>query len=664
MKAMKKGFCITLAAVFLLCAVCVATEKLDRSAEAEAGDFVTRGEAAHLLAERMGIVKGEGIDFTDVSKNDEYYYDIAQVTAAGRMSGFGDGTFRADDFVTYEQAIKIFAGGYGNYPEDHVAYAIEMGYTDGINAVIGEYMTRGDIERLLKNTEGVETTYEDMFADFDSANAPMMSGGGTIRKEFSVADTSMTMRYEPQEDMFVEPWNTESYSQSEENIFKNAVTSPLSTFSIDTDTASYSNMRRCILNGQKIPLGSIRTEELINYFDYELEAPTDGQPFAISYEIGKCPWNEEHDLAMVNIKGEELTERKPQNLVLLIDVSGSMYSQNKLPLVKKSMELLLGNLDERDRISIVTYASGVKTVLDGVTADKKDEIINTINSLTASGGTNGAGGIQLAYEEAQKYKIDGNNRIILCTDGDFNIGISDNDELKKFIEEKRSNNIFLSVLGFGMGNYKDDRMEMLADSGDGSYYYIDTLKEAKKVFCDELTKTLYTIAKDVKIQVEFNPAKVSEYRLIGYENRMLEAEDFENDKKDAGELGAGACVTALYEIVPQTGEAKSDLKYQSSAFTESKDMMNIAVRYKKPEGGESILLEKAAGSEVATETSDNFRCAAAAAELGMILNDSEHKGTASFDSAIELARGAVGKDTYGIRHEFVQLADLARYRNK
>ncbi len=661
---MKKGFCITLAAVFLLCAMCMVTEKLDRSAEAEAGDFVTRGEAAHMLAERLGDVKGEGIEFSDVSEGDEYYEDILKVTAAGRMSGFGDGTFRAGDFVTYEQAIKIFAGGYGNYPEDYVASAIEMGYTDGINAVIGEYMTRTDIERLLKNTEGLETTYEDMFADFDSANAPMMSGGGTIRKEFSVADTSMTMRYEPQEDMFVEPWNTESYAQSEENIFKNAVTSPLSTFSIDTDTASYSNMRRFILNGQKIPLGSIRTEELINYFDYELEAPTDGQPFAVSYEIGKCPWNEEHELAMVNIKGEELTERKPQNLVLLIDVSGSMYSQNKLPLVKKSMELLLGNLDERDRISIVTYASGVKTVLDGVTADKKDEIIGAINSLTASGGTNGAGGIQLAYEVAQKYKTDGNNRIILCTDGDFNIGISDNDELKKFIEEKRSNNIFLSVLGFGMGNYKDDRMEMLADSGDGSYYYIDTLKEAKKVFCDELTKTLYTIAKDVKIQVEFNPAKVAEYRLIGYENRMLEAEDFENDKKDAGELGAGACVTALYEIVPQTGEAKSDLKYQSSTFTESKEMMNIAVRYKKPEGGESILLEKAAGGEIAKETSDNFRFAAAAAELGMILNDSEHKGTASFDSAIELARGAMGKDTYGIRHEFVQLADLARYRNR
>lgn len=661
---MKKGICITLAALLMLGAMCILTEALDKGSREQESDYVTRGEAAHMLAERLGDVKGESIEFTDVSENNEYYEDISKVTAAGRMSGFGDGTFRPNDYITYEQAIKIFVGGYGNYPEDYVAQAIEMGYTDGIDAVIGEYMTRTDIERLMENTKDVVNIYEKLEADYDAYNKPMMSGGGSLTMDMSVAESPKMMRYEPNDDMFVEPWNTESYSKSEENIFKNALTSPLSTFSIDTDTASYSNMRRFILNGQKIPLGSIRTEELINYFNYELEAPTDGQPFAISYEIGKCPWNEEHELAMVNIKGEEFTERKPQNLVLLIDVSGSMYSQNKLPLVKKSMELLLGNLDERDRISIVTYASGVKTVLDGVTADKKDEIIGAINSLTASGGTNGAGGIQLAYEVAQKYKTDGNNRIILCTDGDFNIGISDNDELKKFIEEKRSNNIFLSILGFGMGNYKDDRMEMLADSGDGSYYYIDTLKEAKKVFCDELTKTLYTIAKDVKIQVEFNPAKVAEYRLVGYENRMLEAEDFKNDKKDAGELGAGACVTALYEIVPQTGEAKSDLKYQPYTFTDSGEMMNIAVRYKKPQGGESILLEKAAGSEIANETSDNFRFAAAAAELGMILNESEHKGTSSFDSAIELARGAMGKDTYGIRHEFVQLADLARYRNK
>ncbi|MCC8170004.1 MAG: von Willebrand factor type A domain-containing protein, partial [Oscillospiraceae bacterium] len=302
-------------------------------------------------------------------------------------------------------------------------------------------------------------------------------------------------------------------------MFKNAAMSPLSTFSIDTDTASYSNMRRFIINGRVPETGSIRSEGLINYFDYDLPQPEDGQPFSITTEVGECPWNSENQLAMISVQGEEIMERSPQNLVLLLDISGSMSAPNKLPLVKKSMELLLNELDERDTISIVTYANGANVLVDGVNASWSDEIMAVLNLLSASGGTNGSGGLEMAYAQLEKNLIDGNNRIILCTDGDFNIGPSSTAELEKLVTEKRDKGIFISVLGFGMGNYKDNRMEIMADKGNGSYYYIDSMREAKKIFVDEMTKTLYTISQDVKIQVEFNPSAVSRYRLVGYENR-------------------------------------------------------------------------------------------------------------------------------------------------
>ncbi len=376
-------------------------------------------------------------------------------------------------------------------------------------------------------------------------------------------------------------------------------------------------------------------------------------------EVSDCPWNKNNKLAMIGIKGEEITERTPQNLTLLIDVSESMSAANKLPLVKKSILLLLDRLDERDTVSIVTYANGVNLALDGTSAADKEKITAALGSLSASGSTNGSGGLETAYAQALKNKIDGNNRIILCTDGDFNVGPSSAAELEKLVKDKRDKGIFISVLGFGTGNYKDSRMEIIADKGDGSYYYIDSLREAKKVFADEMTSTLYTIAKDVKIQVEFNPAKIKEYRLIGYENRKLGNED-----KDAGELGAGTSIVALYELVTADGESagaeNGELGYQTARYKESDELFRVNLRYTEPAGTESRLITKPV-SETVGETSDNFRFAAAAAELGMILNESEFKGTSSYADAIALARGARGEDTFGLRTEFVQLVDLLKY---
>ena len=375
-----------------------------------------------------------------------------------------------------------------------------------------------------------------------------------------------------------------------------------------------------------------------------------------------CPWNKNNLLAMLTVSGEELAEPAPSNLVFLIDVSGSMYSRNKLPLVKQSLSLLLNKLGEKDTISIVTYASGTGVALEPTPATDKEKIMAVIDSLRSGGGTAGAGGITLAYEQAEKHKVEGNNRIILCTDGDFNIGISSSGDLEALITEKREKGIFLSVLGFGMGNYKDSKMELLADKGNGNYAYIDTLREAKKVLVDEMPKTIYTIAKDVKIQVEFNPKYASAYRLIGYENRVLNDEDFENDKKDAGELGAGATVTVLYEIVPANGNETSGLKYQTSETVDSDELMTVSIRYKKPDSDESTLQTYPIAYQVSEELSEDFCFASAVAELGMILNKSEYVGSSTYDSVIELAKKGLGSDEYAIRGEFLQLVDLLRYR--
>ncbi len=652
---------------------------------------LTRAEFAKIfcdafLADKTKAEVDVKVDFPDMSDAHWAYEYVEKAVKAGIISGFDDGTFRPDDTVTYEQAVKMivrYLQGYDMaYPHGYVSSAVESGITDGVTALIGDKITRGDVVYLVDNAMKKQEETEDdeeqvlskntgslMATGSVSLASPSVSSGGAGPISNGYTSTAVT---ESASDSVIAggggafydydvQFNTEEYTSNEENVFKNALTSPLSTFSIDADTASYSNMRRYILRNELPPSGSIRTEELINYFDYDNPLPTDTAPFAISTEVGMCPWNEENKLAMINIQGEELQERKPSNLVFLLDVSGSMYSENKLPLVKKSLKLLLDELDENDTISIVTYASGTGVVLESTSVSEKDKIIEALDILRAGGGTSGAAGINLAYEQAEKNIIDGNNRIILCTDGDFNIGASSTGDLEKLIEEKRDKGIFLTVLGFGMGNYKDNRMETLADKGNGNYAYIDSEREAKKVFVDEMPKTLYTIAKDVKIQVEFNPAQVKEYRLVGYENRVLNNEDFADDTKDAGELGSGATVTAFYEIVPADGSEVSDLKYQTTVTNGSDELMNVKVRYKEPLGDESQLVEMAVGSEVTPTPSENFCFAAALAEFGMLMNESEYKGTADFDSVVDLALQGIGEDEFGFRTEFLHLADIARY---
>ena len=464
-------------------------------------------------------------------------------------------------------------------------------------------------------------------------------------------------------------WNTEEYDSIRENVFKDVTTSPLSTFAADVDTASYSNLRRLINSGyplSQIPEGAIRAEEMINYFTYNYNGPEGNDPFGVNAEISTCPWNSEHKLLHLGLQTEaiDFSETPDSNIVFLIDVSGSMSDENKLPLVKQSFSLLVDNLTEKDTVSIVTYASGVDVVLKGVSGDKKDKILQSLESLQAGGATNGTGGIDEAYRIAEAYFIKGgNNRVIIASDGDFNVGKSSASDLSKQIQEKAQKGIYLSVLGFGMYNYSDTRMETLADDGNGNYAYIDTLHEAKKVLVTELGANMLTVAKDVKLQVEFNPKYVSEYRLIGYENRALNNEDFNDDTKDAGEIGAGHSVTVLYEIVPTTEENTDDgldLKYQNSKLTEealkSNDWLTLSVRYKEPDEDESKLLEYEIGSKYYTDKpSEDFIFSAAVAEFAMVARGSEYVADGSLNHIVEELNTIPLKDEY--RREFATLVD-------
>lgn len=466
-------------------------------------------------------------------------------------------------------------------------------------------------------------------------------------------------------------FNTEQYDYIQENAFKEAIDNPVSTFSIDVDTASYSNIRR-FLNGNTLPpAGSVRIEELINYFSYDYPAPKDGSPLALTAEMSECPWQKEHKLVQIGIKGKEMKTDTvpPSNLVFLIDVSGSMQPPNKLPLLRDAFRLLVKQLRPEDRVAIVVYAGAAGVVLPSTPGSEKETILKAIERLEAGGSTAGAAGIDLAYDVAKKsFMSAGNNRVVLATDGDFNVGTSSDSELVRLIEEKRNEGIFLTVLGFGLGNLKDSRMEKLADKGNGNYAYIDNLLEAKKVLVKEFASTLYTVAKDVKIQVEFNPVKVKSYRLVGYENRMMNKEDFQDDKKDAGELGAGHCVTALYEIIPASenrGNLQENLKYVKSDVKPealaSKEVMTVQLRYKLPSEDQSKLLVHPVeeSSTPIGESSDDFRFSAAVAEFGMLLRNSEFRADSSYKDVIHLARQATGRDEEGYRGEFVRLVELA-----
>ena len=468
-------------------------------------------------------------------------------------------------------------------------------------------------------------------------------------------------------------FNTEAYDPINENAFHRVADDPLSTFSIDVDAASYSNVRRFLNNNQLPPAGAVRTEEMINYFSYSYPQPTNSEPFSINTELSDCPWNTQHKLVMIGLQGKNIpVENLPSsNLVFLIDVSGSMQDALKLPLVKSSMKLLTDQLREQDKISIVVYAGNAGLVLPATNGANKTKIKEAIDALEAGGSTAGGQGIKLAYKVAKEnFMKEGNNRVILCTDGDFNIGASSNDEMEKLIEQERKSGVFLTVLGYGMGNYKDSKMQILADKGNGSHAYIDGISEAKKVLVNEFGGTLFTIAKDVKLQVEFNPSKVQGYRLIGYENRMLNKEDFNDDKKDAGELGSGHTVTAMYEIIPAGVKdtflkGVDPLKYQKKTVEKNnsygEEMMNVKLRYKAPDGDKSLLIENAVSNKgiAFANASENFRFASCVAEFGMLLRNSDFKSNASFNHVFKTAKAAKGIDAEGYRKEFIALVKKA-----
>ncbi len=468
-------------------------------------------------------------------------------------------------------------------------------------------------------------------------------------------------------------FNTEGYASVNENGYKNVRNNPLSTFSIDVDNASYSNIRRFINGGSLPPADAVRIEEMINYFKYDYPEPRGEHPFSVYTELAVCPWNTKHQLLQVGLRGRSIDKSSlpPSNLVFLIDVSGSMNSPNKLPLLKSAFGLLVNELRPEDKVAIVVYAGAAGLVLESTPGNRKEAIMNAIDDLEAGGSTAGGAGLRLAYMEAEKNFIKGgNNRIILATDGDFNVGESSNGGMERMVEEKRELGVFMTVLGFGMGNIKDDKMEIIADKGNGNYSYIDNLQEARRVLVREFGGTLFTIAKDVKFQLEFNPAKVESYRLIGYENRLLNDEDFNDDTKDAGEMGSGHMVTALYEIIPAGSGEKTPsvdpLKYQVSRKIMEEDfsdeLLTIKVRYKKPDGYTSMLLEKPVEdySKEIAGASENLRFAAAVVEFGMILRESEFKGNATLDSAATLAGSAKGEDEEGYRSEMIRLINTVK----
>ncbi len=545
----------------------------------------------------------------------------------------------------------------------YVSQEVKVGTSDILNVVLNEdtnslseVVVIGYATQTRRDVTGSVATVKSR-KEKRAAGAPAES-----KATYDMVYAQPTIEYEQQQ------WNTEEYDGISENIFHEALRNPLSTFSIDVDAASYSNMRRFISNGQQPPKDAVRIEEMVNYFDYDYAQPKGEDPFAVITEISTAPWNSNHRLVHIGLQGKIIpTENLPaSNLVFLIDVSGSMSDPNKLPLLKSSLAMLVEQLREQDHVSMVVYAGAAGLVLEPTSGANKKEILAALDRLEAGGSTAGGAGIKLAYDVAkQHFKKGGNNRVILATDGDFNIGESSNGGMERLIEEKRKEGVFLTVLGYGMGNYKDSKMEILADKGNGNYAYIDGIGEARKVLVNEFGGTLFTIAKDVKLQIEFNPAKVRAYRLIGYENRMLKSEDFNNDKKDAGELGSGHTVTALYEIIPVGVESEfskiDDLKYQANKVEKiastTNELMTIKLRYKKPDEDVSkLIVHPLIDSNVAlSKTSDNFRWSASVAAFGMLLRDSEYCKDYSYDKVVQLAQASRGEDKEGYRIEFINM---------
>jgi len=555
-----------------------------------------------------------------------------------------------EDLTTLEQLRKDF-------PEAFVSAEVAPAPPPPPQPSLTPRPVGGATRGVPLRDEPLYDSSSDGYGALDRSSRPPASGGVTTESEAS------------------EEYNREGYNPIDENQFLRAINSPLSTFAIDVDGASYSNVRRFINNNQLPPKDAVRIEEFLNYFTYDYPEPQGDRPFSLTTEISQAPWNPQHKLVHIGLQGQriEADNLPPSNLVFLLDVSGSMDSPDKLPLLKSALRLLVNELRETDRVSIVVYAGSAGLVLPPTPGSQKDKILDAIASLNAGGSTAGGEGIKLAYEVAsQNFMRSGNNRVILATDGDFNVGISSDAELIRLIEDYRDRDVFLSVLGFGTGNLQDAKMEQLANRGNGNYAYIDNILEAKKVLVNEIGGTLLTIAKDVKIQVEFNPAKVQAYRLIGYENRLLQAEDFNNDQKDAGELGAGHSVTALYEIIPVGVNSSFDLpevdplRYQPNteefSGNNSDELMLIKLRYKQPTGDTSELISQPLiDREISLEnTSNNFRFAAAVAEFGMILRESKYQGSANLSQVVNLARQSQGEDAAGDRAEFIRLVEACK----
>ena len=521
--------------------------------------------------------------------------------------------------------------------------------------------------RVLETaTETVSDRYRNMYVDVEYED-------GALYESYAMPLATGTYAPMAGKSMATEAdidWNTDEYTHFESNRFLSTLTAPLSTFAADVDTSSYAHFRRLVLNGEHVPADAIRIEEMLNYFHYDYAQPKGDDPFGVTVEISDCPWNEKTKLMLIGLQAKEVmkAERPGHNLVFLIDTSGSMYGADRLDLVKRAFMMLLDELEPTDTVSIVAYASQDRVVLEGVPAADKTRIMEAISELEADGATNGSAGITRAYEIASKYYKDGGvNRILLATDGDLNVGTSSEGELAEMVSEKKKAGISLTCLGVGMGNYKDNKMEALADYGDGNCWYLDTIHEARKALVSEAGGTFITVAKDVKIQVDFNPSQVKGYRLIGYEDRVMAAEDFANDEKDGGEIGSGHRMTALYEIVPADsdfdfGEAES--RYQKTQDNNNAEWLTVAIRAKEPEGTESKLYEYPVGLEQITEVpSENLKFAAAVAEGGMLIRNSEWKGTATWDSALELVRDceSVKGDPY--KEEFVYLLTLLQRGN-
>jgi Ca-activated chloride channel family protein len=476
-----------------------------------------------------------------------------------------------------------------------------------------------------------------------------------------------------------EEFDPRNFDDIKDNPFRRVQDYPLSTFSIDVDTAGYSITRRYIENNQLPPKSAIRIEELINYFDYDYAPPNDGKSFAVHTEVGVSPWNADHLLARIAIKGKEfpVDERPPVNLVFLLDVSGSMDDPNRLPLVKSSMKMLVNELKGTDKIAMCVYAGAAGTVLPPTSCDNKEKIIAALDKLDAGGSTAGATGILLAYELAeQNYDPQAVNRVILCTDGDFNVGITNRGDLVELISTKAKTGVYLTILGFGLDNFQDGMLKQLSTKGNGNYGYIDTIEEAKKILVEQLSGTLVTIANDVKIQVDFNPATVGAYRLIGYENRVMRDEEFNDDKVDAGDIGAGHTVTAFYELIPPGNEvdalpSKDPSKYgpppASDWQSSNNELLTVKIRYKLPHETESKLLEfpvTASSVKLAGKETIDFRFAASVAAFGMLLRNSPYKGTATYSSVIEMAQNSIGQDKYSYRGNLVEMVEKAKKAKK